>query len=1175
MSSRSIVFIDSRVTDYEAIIAGLNLGTRWHVLDAQQDGIAQIERLLAGETDLDAIHIISHGAPGTLYLGSTVLISSNLPDHAQRLQSIGTSLTAAGDLLLYGCNVAQGEEGEAFVNALAALTGADVAASVVNTPPTFVVPDGTLLVPVGFGPDYGHSIIQQADGKLVVAGSSNYGSDSDFSLVRLNSNGDIDSSFGTEGKLILPVGLSFDHGYTVIQQADGKLVVAGSSFTGSVNDPDYSLVRLNADGSLDSKFGTSGKLSLSMWASYRTGANVIQQTDGKLVAVGTIFSGSHSSFSIVRLNIDGRPDSTFGADGELNLPVGSSFDYGNSVIQQADGKLVVAGTSDNGTNYYDFSLVRLNIDGTLDNTFGISGKQLIPAGLGFNSGSYVIQQSDGKLVMLGTSYYGGSADFMVVRLNTDGSLDDTFGIGGKQLIPVGLGTDWSSSIIQQADGKLVVAGTSENGSDSDFSLVRLNSDGSLDETFAVKSIGVKKIITSGKLLLPVGLGDDDARSVIQQTDGKLVLAGSSWSGTDSDFSVIRLNEDGSLDSTFAPKGTLQQMGPAAFIEGWSQSSVLAPAAQVLDVGLLSAGSYAGATLTLARQGGTQAQDVFSSSGTMTALNQGSYFAVDGTTIGRVTANGNGTLVLTFNSNATQSLVNKAMQQIAYANTSDAPPSTVAIDWTFNDGNTGAQGIGGALSVTSTSYVVITPTNDAPYLAAPILAQRFAADRLFSFQLPFVDPDLELLTYTVTMADGTGVPPWLTFNRDTQTFSGTPTSNDLGTFNFKIRVTDAAGVSAYGSMNVTVYENIAPVLANALEDRSVTLGSSLNFAFAGNTFTDADSPSLTYTAKLANGAALPSWLSFDPATRTFSGTPGAADVGQLAITVIATDLDQASATDTFILTITEVNIIHGSDASETLTGSEGTDRVDAGPGDDRIEGLAGNDILNGGNGIDTAVYTGNAAQYTIRIDRVNGSATVTDSQSQRDGTDTLTGIERLQFGVQTFELLNPARTTVPKFGQANSFLFDPSYYLLSNPDLANSVTMETAFNHYSSTGAEQGRNPNTWFDPVYYANRWDDLKVLDLTADILFQHYNLYGVWEGRSAGPAYDRYDGNRYLEDNPDVAAYVDAYVADFLGSRTNGAVAHFLIYGANEGRVAYDLDGSVIPTDFTIEAALVGVPG
>jgi len=122
----------------------------------------------------------------------------------------------------------------------------------------------------------------------------------------------------------------------------------------------------------------------------------------------------------------------------------------------------------------------------------------------------------------------------------------------------------------------------------------------------------------------------------------------------------------------------------------------------------------------------------------------------------------------------------------------------------------------------------------------------------------------------------------------------------------------------------------------------------------------------------------------------------------------------------------------------------------------------------------------------------------------------------------------------------------------------------------NTGASQGKKPNAWFDPVYYTNKWADLKPLNLDAATLFKHYNLFGVWEGRSAGPMFDHYDGNRYLADNPDVAAYVDAYVADFLGSRTNGAIAHYVIYGAAEGRVAYDTAGVAIE-----QAILIGVSG
>lgn len=262
-------------------------------------------------------------------------------------------------------------------------------------------------------------------------------------------------------------------------------------------------------------------------------------------------------------------------------------------------------------------------------------------------------------------------------------------------------------------------------------------------------------------------------------------------------------------------------------------------------------------------------------------------------------------------------------------------------------------------------------------------------------------------------------------------------------------------------------------------------------------------------------------------------------------------------------------------SNAINGSAGNDTLNGSPGNDTLRGNAGNDTLNGGAGIDTAVFSGSLNDYRINYNRALGIATITDTVVGRDGTDTLTSIENLQFGVKVFELINPARTESPQFGKLKSFLFDAAYYLLNNSALVPTVTMVTAVDSFNTT-VNQGAAPNAWFDSVYYANRWPDLKSANLDAATLFAHYNLYGVWEGRSAGPIFDHFDGTAYLAANPDVAAYVDAYVADFLGSRANGAIAHYVIYGANEGRVANDTNGAVIPADFTIEpVALVGVIG
>ena len=276
----------------------------------------------------------------------------------------------------------------------------------------------------------------------------------------------------------------------------------------------------------------------------------------------------------------------------------------------------------------------------------------------------------------------------------------------------------------------------------------------------------------------------------------------------------------------------------------------------------------------------------------------------------------------------------------------------------------------------------------------------------------------------------------------------------------------------------------------------------------------------------------------------------------------------TGSDTYIAKFESTNIT-GTLFSDVLTGTGGNDSITGLAGNDTLIGSKGNDSIDGGLGTDTAVLSGKIADYFISYNRALGTATITDKRSNGDGIDSLKSVEKLQFTDKTFELNNHPFTSTPTYGKTPSFLFDSAYYLLKNPDLIPTVSITNAFDHYVKTGAAAGKAPNKWFDPTYYANKWSDLKPLNLDAATLFMHYNLYGVWEGRSAGPTFDQYDGSRYLRENPDVAAYVDANVKDFLGSRVNGAIAHYIIYGANESRTGYDSNGQAID-----QVILVGTP-
>jgi uncharacterized delta-60 repeat protein len=254
-----------------------------------------------------------------------------------------------------------------------------------------------------------------------------------------------------------------------------------------------------------------------------------------LIAAGLLPTFSYSQ--------PGSLDLSFGSNGKVVTAIGSGYDYGYSAAIQSDGKIVVAGYRYNGSND-DFALVRYNADGSLDNTFDSDGKVTTAIGSGSEEGFSVAIQIDGKIVVAGYSYNGLNHDFALVRYNADGSPDNTFDSDGKVTTAIGSGNDIAYSVAIQSDGKIVVAGESPNGSDDDFALVRYNTDGSLDNTFD----------SDGKVTTAIGSSTDDGQSVAIQSDGKILVAGYSYNGSNGDFALVRYNADGSLDNTFDSDG---------------------------------------------------------------------------------------------------------------------------------------------------------------------------------------------------------------------------------------------------------------------------------------------------------------------------------------------------------------------------------------------------------------------------------------------------------------------------------------------------------------------------------------------------------------------------------------------------------------------------------------------
>jgi uncharacterized delta-60 repeat protein len=529
-------------------------------------------------------------------------------------------------------------------------------------------------------------MVVQDDGKILVAGFSNNGSNNDFALTRYNTDGTLDTSFGGgDGIVTTPMGSSNDAAYGITLQPDGKILLAGYSFNGAYSE--FALARYDTDGTLDTSFSDDGKLTVNIGTYNDYGYSVTVQPDGKILLAGQSDSTT-SDFALLRYKIDGSPDTSFGGgDGIVTTDILSASDSANSVTLQADGKILVSGKSNN-----DFAVVRYDIDGSLDFSFG-GGDGIVVTDIdgGTDDGKSLTLQPDGKILVAGQSHNGSDFDFALVRYKADGTLDTSFSTDGKLTIDFGLDNDYAYSVTVQADGKILLAGSSNDN----FALIRCDADGILDTSFN----------GTGKLITDVG-SNDTGYSVTVQADGKILVAGTSGN----DFALLRYNPDGTLDTRFDLVNTLD--GTPSFTEG-GPAVVLDADVQIFDAELSEADNFSGATLTLVRNGGADGDDVFSATGTLSALIEGGNLVVGGTTIGTVTTKSGGTLVLTFNSNATNTLVNQAMQQIAYSNTNDDPPASVQIDWTFNDGNIGAQGSGGALTASGSTTVTITSVNDWP------------------------------------------------------------------------------------------------------------------------------------------------------------------------------------------------------------------------------------------------------------------------------------------------------------------------------------------------------------------------------------------------------------------------------------------------------------------------------
>jgi uncharacterized delta-60 repeat protein len=410
--------------------------------------------------------------------------------------------------------------------------------------PSFGTGGRVLTLPTPQG-GQANALVVQPDGKLVAAGGGDTGGFSQFALVRYRLDGSLDPTF-SGGKVLTPIGAG-SAVESVALQPDGKIVAAGSSYTGNTA---LALARYRSNGTLDPTFGTGGKVTTAVPGGQGVIRGIALQADGKIVVSAQVFSVPYV-FRVMRYRSNGSLDPGFGAGGTATVSFGDESDFPMAVAVQPDGKIVVVGSAYDGSANR-IAVARLRGNGSLDPTFGTGGKVTTVVG-DSSTGLAVVIQPDAKIVVVGTTHSGSATDFLVERYMPNGTPDDNFG-GGGTVTTHFENAATANSVALQANGKIVVAGYGDTpcsshspsrlcprpppkcapqhrfcGGPTSFALARYMPNGPLDSSFG----------SGGTLMTSFDDFQSRAAGVGIQPDGKIVAAGTDGGEGPSHFALAR------------------------------------------------------------------------------------------------------------------------------------------------------------------------------------------------------------------------------------------------------------------------------------------------------------------------------------------------------------------------------------------------------------------------------------------------------------------------------------------------------------------------------------------------------------------------------------------------------------------------------------------------------------
>ena len=537
-----------------------------------------------------------------------------------------------------------------------------------NTSPRFNLGFATASVSATFSSP--QQVVQLADGGILVAGLADDGTGYRFCVAKFTAEGILDTSFAATGITTVPA-LGGGEAYDLVIDAGGNIIVAGLSDAGG----SFALVRLLPSGEADTSFGVGGVVIDLPTTDMNLGRTVLLDDVGNIILVGTGGPAGDTDFILRRYDSSGNLDTTFGTGGLVRTEITGTGqpDTAQHAVMLADGKIIVVGSTFNGHDT-DAVIVRYNSDGSIDATFNASSAT---AGMLVSSGSSADEVNrnvavlpDGSLVVVGGA---NAADVFAggsdIRVMKYDSTTDTV----TYLHIEDLGTsEEGRSVCVLPDGRFLVAGISYGGlGEVQCVIAQYDEFGALDTAGFGNGNGY--VITNFPQFEGVVATD-----ITFDLDGNILLTGSR---ADTDFVVLRFTAEGRYDTNF---GEGKTVGGTVSHDVGHGPTLLDGTAQVYDDEFDLADDYGGSSLRIERDSGADSHDTFVATGNLGALTDGTSLLLGGNEIGNV-SQVDGLLVLTFSAGTTRAQVNEVMSSIAYQYVgADAPPASIDLLWKFDD-----------------------------------------------------------------------------------------------------------------------------------------------------------------------------------------------------------------------------------------------------------------------------------------------------------------------------------------------------------------------------------------------------------------------------------------------------------------------------------------------------------